>query len=355
MSSDKVAIPSLASISTPFPSVSSFPSVPSPKVSNIPKPAAKPPVKLTVVAPIITKTTVDIVEEMEDKSLHDITRSNVENELLQAGYIVINKIVVRSENGIKKLQYIKATNNKGQKVYILIDIASYMSPHPKDLIIREYNGSNTLPYSLKNGAYNNAVKDVTGVAFEYGSNSICTLIMDPTDLSIKETNYIFNEHKSVEDSYHHIITYPIIRLTEIKVNPKIILDNTHTVINRLRNAEEIYERTELIAQNDAIIKLNDAFNDFGKLCDDVAERLYDDLNKLEDWNEVYLHDPPHEDEYKERFGKLQLNLIKRNEDVVNLIRIMKKVTNERKKIEMITKDINDLILFCQKEYADILI
>lgn len=365
MSTDKVTVPSLAPISSPVssfplsPSPSSFPSIPSPKISAIPKPATKPLPKtintISTITPTITvKPVIDIIEEMQDKDLSEITNSNIENELAKLGYLVINKIVVLSENGNKKLQYIKAINKKGQKVYILIDIISYMSVHPKDLMIRENSDSNCIPFSLKNGAYNSAVKDVSGVAFEYGSNSICTLIMDPGDLSIKEKNYTFNEQKFCRERHEYIMIYPIIRLSEIKVNPKIILDNTHIVINRLRNAEELYERNELTAQRESITKLDNAFADFATLCDDVADKLYSDLNQLEDWNEVYINDPPYEDEYKERFIKLQVNLIKRNDDATNLIKIMKKVADERKKIDAITTNINEIINYCQKEFSDLI-
>lgn len=358
MSVDKVAIPSLAPVSSPI--LPSFPSIPSPKISTIPKPAKASKIistgKIPTIAkiPPVNKLEIEIIEEVKDKNLHDLAGHNIENELSKAGYIVINKIVVRSENGSKKLQFVKAANNKGQKVYILIDVTSYMSVHANDLIIRENSASNSIPYSYKNGIYNSAVKDVAGVAFEYGSNSICTLILDPNDLNVKETNYTVNEHNFCDEKHDHIVTYPIIRLTEIKINPKIILNNTHIVINRLRNNEELYERNELAAQKQSIVNLENAFNDIANLFDDVADKLYNNLNQLEDWNDVYIKDPPYEDEYKERFVKLQFNLIKRNDDAINLIHIMKRVADERKKIDAITHNINEYISYCQKEFSDLL-
>lgn len=353
MSLDKVPVPSLAPItSSSSPStLSSFPSFPSPKVSTIPKPAPKPAARTISTMPIV-KGNITIIEDVKDKNLYDVVTLNIENELMKSGYAAINKIVIHSENGSKTLRYVKAINKKGQKVYILIDTHTHMAINPKDLIIKENNISNSLPFSLKNGMYNCADKDVTGVALEYGSNSICTLMMDPIDLKIKEKNYIINDKQTINEKCDHVVSYPIIRLTEIKVNPKIIIDNTHIVINRLRNAEEIYAKNEIVAQNESINKLANAFTDFGNLCEDVADKLYDDLNKLEGWNETYLRDPPNEDEYKERFAKLQLNLAKRNDDINNLMRIMKIVASKRSQIESIANDINEIIEYCQREFPD---
>lgn len=352
MSFDKVAIPSLAPVSSPV--LPSFSSIPSPKISTIPKPAKPVKIPSIVKNPSINKLNIEIIEEAKDKNLHDLTAHNIENELSRAGYVVFNKIVVRFENGSKKLQFVKAANNKGQKVYILVDVTSYMSVHANDLIIRENSASNCIPYSYKNGIYNSAVKDVTGVAFEYGSNSICTLILNPDDLNVKETNYTINEKDFCDEKHYHIVAYPIIRLTEIKINPKIILDNTNVVINRIRNNETLYERNELEAQKQSIINLENAFNDIANLFDDVADKLESNFKQLEDWKEIYIKDPPDEDEYKERFVKLQLKLIKRNEDAINLIHIMKQVAEERKKIDAITHNIEEYIRFCQKEFFELM-
>jgi len=250
---------------------------------------------------------------------------NIENELHKLEYSVISKIFTQ------KLKFLKAINNKGQKVYIYIDVQEYSSITDYDIMIIE-NDVNSLSYSIKNGAYNCVGTDVTGVVFEYGINSICTIIRGENDLKFNETNYVFNyKNQSHNLSFEGcVITYPIIKLSELRVNSDIILCNTDIVTRRLRNAEDSYERQELAKTDSTLEQLNEALCNFKETCNNSTRKLICSIEHLKNLQEQQCNE------------ELQNDLIKSNDNIVKLICVMKKVASKRKEMEKITYEIKEL-------------
>lgn len=281
-----------------------------------------------------------------------ISNSSLENELFTKGYTPISKIVVKNETGDKHAQYIKATNKNGQKVYILIDVPGYTTAKSTDLTMLENPNIETIPHSLKSGAYDCAGKDVCGVAFECGSNSVCTLVRDGDDLTPKESNFVFldNSKNSNENS---IMSYPIIRLSEIKVNPELILKNSDNVIIRLRNAAYSKSLQELASVEDSINKLNDSFLQFNLLREDAAKKLNSTITQLKKWNLDYMKTPPQTDHDKEKYRILKHNLSLRNDNVELLLRLTKKVSDIKSQIDEAAEKIYALTEFASNEFADV--
>jgi hypothetical protein len=287
-----------------------------------------------------------------------IANSSLENELLNAGYAPLSKIVIRSDNGDKRTQYIKAINKKGQKVFILIDVNGYTTARSTDLTLIEAHSASIVPYSLKTGAYNCAGKDVCGVAFECGSDAVCVLSRGPKDLTPKESTFVFVEQHAPEaagliESEGSIMTYPVIRLSEIRANPVLVLANTDVVTRRLRNTAYASELQELSVTQQSISKLNDAFIRFNRIRENAAVKLNKTLTQLEQWNDIYMQNPPTTDDAKDRYRQLQYNLAQRNEGISTLLRSMKKVADKHIEIDAITKDINEITDYCEKEFANV--
>jgi hypothetical protein len=322
--------------------------------------SSSPDVKITpLISNISMRPTVEITNrEFEIKDYQGIiAKSSIENELLNNGYTPLSKIVVRAESGDKRTQYIKAINKKGQKVYILIDTNGYTTTQSCDITFVEVHGANIVPYSLKTGAYNCAGRDVCGVAFERGSDAICILSRSPQDLTPKETTFFFVEQHTPTDvgieSEENIMTYPVIRFSEIRTNPSLMLANTDLVTRRLRNSSYTAELKELSNMQQSIDKLNTAFVRFNQMCENAARNLNRTLSQLEQWNDIYMSNPPSTDETKDRYRKLQYNLIQRNEGILTLLRSMGKVTDKRAEIDAITREINDITDFDDKEFANV--
>jgi hypothetical protein len=305
------------------------------------------------------KPTAEIMnEEFQVKDYQGIiANSSLENELLNAGYAPLSKIVIRSDNGEKRTQYIKAINKKGQKVFILVDVSGYTTARSSDLTLIEAHSASIVPYSLKTGAYNCAGKDVCGVAFECGSDAVCVLARGSQDLTPKEANFVFVEqHASAAatiESEGTIMTYPVIRLSEIRANPTLVLTNTDIVTRRLRNSTYLADVQELLMAQESISKLNAAFANFNAMREDAAIRLNRTLSELELYNDMYIANPPTTDEIKDRYRKVQYNLAQRNDGITTLLTTMKKVADTYLEIDVITNKIKDITDYCEREFRNV--
>lgn len=284
-----------------------------------------------------------------------VSKASIENELINAGYAPLSKIVIQGEGGEKRTEYIKAVNMMGQKVFIYIDANGYTTVKANDLTLISPQNASVVPYSIKTGAYNCAGKDVCGVAFECGSDAVCVLARAPNDLTPKESNFVFEE-KSGETAVFEegsIMTYPVVRLSEIRANPNLVLQNSDTVTRRLRNTVYTSLLQELATTQKSIEKLNESFLMFDKMRADAATKLNTTLTQLEQWNAVYMSNPPNSDEAKDRYRMLQFNLSLRNENIALLLRSMMKVSELTSGINSITKQITDIIEVGDKEFANI--
>lgn len=286
-----------------------------------------------------------------------IANSSLEQELLNAGYGPVSKIVVRAPNGDHRTQYIKAINKMGQSVFVLIDEQGYAAARSTDLTLIESNSASVVPYSLKTGAYNCAGKDVCGVAFECGSDNICVMSHGSDDLTPKEANFVFVEQAAPSaatlESDGSIMSYPVVRLSEIRANPDLVLANTDAVTRRLRNTAYAAELEELGKLQQSINQLNTNYIEFAQLQTGVAKRLTASLSQLEAYNKGYMANPPATDDAKNRYRLVQFNLTRRNQDIATLLRLVKRVADARIEIDAIAKDIAEMKEFGDKEFAQI--
>jgi hypothetical protein len=329
---------------------------------SIPTPVTRkvtPAASLEMSSPLLSRPTVEINNSgFEIKNYQGIiANSSLENELLDAGYAPLSKIVIRAEGGDKRTQYIKAINKKGQKVFVLVDVNGYTTARATDLTLVEAHSASIVPYSLKTGAYNCAGKDVCGVAFECGSDAVCVLSRGSNDLTPKEANFVFVEQAAPAaatlESEGSIMTYPVIRLSEIRANPDLVLINTDIVTRRLRNTAYTSELQELVTLRQSIDELNMSFNRFNLMREDAARKLNQTLSQLEQWNDQYIANPPTSDVGKDRYRRLQFNLASRNEGIATLLRSMKKVADLHVNIDVITKEINDITDYDEKEFMNV--
>jgi len=273
--------------------------IPKPKSSKIVVPKESSPVIIT-----------------QEQTLHN----DVNNKLQELGYLVIHKI------SSPKHKFLKVINRKGQKVYIYTDNPLGFTEY--DIMMIE-SDNNPLSHSIKNGAYKCVGIDVSGVLFEYGINSICTIMRGENDLKFNETNYVLHNNTQTHPFEGSVITYPIINLNDLLVNPDIILLNTDVVTRRLRNTEDSYERQELTRMDVSLEQFNESLYNFKEICNNSTHKLMlfrEQINNIEG-------------QYNE---DLQRDLIKSNDDIIKLICVMRKVASKRREMENITHEIEEL-------------
>lgn len=290
-----------------------------------PFPVSKTPVPIKKVK--LVKGSIEIPQPkiiLEEIQAND-NIADLENELKEFGYHVINKIAT------PKLYFFKAANKKGQKVYIYIDTLEI--PKNNDVILIDDN-NNLLSHSIKHGAYNCSGTDATGIVFEYGTNSICTIMRAENELKFAEKNYLFNHNSKSHNLTFDgcVITYPIIKLSEIRVNPDLVLCNTDLVTRRLRNTEDSYERQELAYTDCALDQLNEALCVFKQTCNNSTHKLMTNIQHLRQCPEPSY-----------------IDLVKSNDDIIKLICIMKKVASKKKDIERLTYEIEELTQYLSSQ------
>lgn len=288
-----------------------------------------------------------------------ISGASLENELMHAGYTPLSKIVVKTDAGDKRTQFIKGINRNGQKVFIEVDVHGYTTARTTDLTLIESHSVSIVPYSLKVGAFDCVSKEVSGVAFECGSDAVCVLKREGSNTTEpKESNFVFVEQHApaaaiLDEGPGSIMSYPVIRLSEIRANPELVVCNTDTVTRRLRNEAYKTLLAELVCAQQSIQHLNEAFVGFNCAREEYAGKLNCTLTTLEGYNRDYLKCPPTTDEAKEKFRLLQFNITQRNGGIETLLRCIKKIADKKAAIETLAHEIKELTEFCHREFATV--
>ncbi len=286
-----------------------------------------------------------------------LARSNIERELINNGYSPLNRISIYNDstNEIDR-QYIKSINSIGQPVYILIDNDGYAPSYDDDISLMETKTVNNIPYSFKTGAYACTDFNVCGIAFECGPDSVCILLRDENEIDPKEYNYISingaeNDMDKLTDDV--LTPYPVIRLSEIRENPDLILSNSNTVTRRLRNRLYSTYLNELDETQKSIDALDVSFHRFADVISNVSEKLNRTVSQLEEWNNFYLSHPPTTDIEKDKYRKIRYNLIQRNHGILYLLRVMNRIVDINSIISSVVNDIDTLTSVTQNQFKDI--
>lgn len=293
--------------------------------------------------------------KLETKGYQDVViGSSLENELGRGNYTSLGKIIVKNSGSEDNIQYVKAVNQKGKKLYIIIDSGDkYISSNSSDLIYMQPSSiDNIIPYSLKMGAFTCVGAETSGVAFECGTDSICIMMRGTNDIAPKEHNFTALDNAIPYDS-SKIIPYPMVRLSEIIINPQLTLQNTDVVTKRLRNGSYAKLSNDLVEEGKIINDLSTAFDKFDNLRKLYASKLSETSKQLEAWNDMYMQNPASTDDNKDKFQKIQYNLIQRNEGIVSLLQSMDIVSNRTNEIKKIVGVITAVTEKCEKDFVSL--
>lgn len=305
--------------------------------------------------PLPLPSSIEIIPT--DFPIHDyksiLDNVSIEKELLTYEYTPLHKIVT-STGSNNKIQFIKALNSLGQKVYIYVDINGFIPIENTDIALIESSSPVSISYSMKTGAYNCVQHEVCGVAFECGSDSVCTLTRLGNDITPVENNYTFSDPSSIKsDNNVSIMSIPIILLSEIRANPDLVLSNTDIVTRRLRNATYQTLLQDLAITEQAISNLHSSIELFQQRSNDIVCILSNKLLQYKNWNNAYITNPPQTDEFKEKHKLLRAAMARRNDEVTTILRIMRKIADKRDLITSLSSDINEISDFCASEFSNV--
>lgn len=288
-----------------------------------------------------------------------VSQDSIEHDLAKLQYIVTAKVLIDSGNG-PEARYLETINPRGKKVFIELDNEGFIAVTPNDLTLHEGKMATVIPYSVKVGALECAGLDVCGIAFVC-DNGICTLSSDyANDNKQVETNFIYTENPEIEVKSDgaarladRITPYPIVRLSELRRKPDVVLKNVDEVTRRIRNTAYAGCISDLKASEDAIEKLQATFAEFKKAQLDVSSRLTNSLKELEKVNEQYIHTPPVTDTQIKNHQLMITNFKKRHELAVDLLYTCKRVGKIRDEINSITQQLKEATSSLKKEFSGV--
>lgn len=297
-----------------------------------------------------TPEVIEVEEIVEDVEL--------ENELLSYGYIPLSTIIIKNDQGEFMSKYIKAVNNMGQKNYILIDTDTKRNVLA-DLTLIDNKEGNVLPYSLKAGAIKISGMDTAGLAIECNEN-ICmlsnTINEEDDNISITESNFTFSEEKSnmsVAENYGCHMSYPVIKLSEIRVNNKLVIEGANLVTRKLRNASYNMYLEDMKNTITSIKDLENSHNTLLNLFEENALNLNESLEQLEIWNNYYIENKPDKECEIKKQNMITHNMRIRNDYIGYLICGMNRASSQINEINKLNNNVKEYIEFFNDQFKNL--
>lgn len=275
---------------------------------------------------------------------------NVEQELIRSNYKPYDKVLFLNPEGQTEAKYIKAINELGQRVFIELDTDGYVSIPEGSIAMQVSRETKFLPASLKHGVMQCSGTNIAGVAFEC-TEGICTLTRNVNTLEPNEENFMYASGPSGKIASP--ITYPIIRLSEIQANPRLILRNTDEALRRLRNttfrhAQEEFAKTQKLSQN-----ITNAIDQFYQKILAATQSLAKSIDELEGYNKVYLEHAPIEPGQKQNAQAIMDNLLVRHDKMADLIRVLEAVSEQRSQMQAHLETLTAYSNYVEKNFTQL--
>lgn len=300
--------------------------------------------------------------------------ASIENELLRSGFVPKDKIITTDDTGERHARFIKVISRMGQSALVEIDIEGYMVVQPKDQKVVASKAVSQIPYSVKMGTYDCAKTDVCGVAFVC-EKDICVLNNDPTGRGPQEKNFVYVDHEAEGQSGKgqgnkaviisgNPVAYPIIRMSEVRANPTVCIKAINEATRRIRNAAYKASHEDLVRLDNTIHDLDKEYHTFKAYRDHAVKGLMASIQQLEQFNNVYVANPPTCDDHlhtngdpngseREKHRRVIANLRARHERVIDLLRVSEEVAMKRDKIAKLAQEFASASCYLKKEFADL--
>ena len=272
------------------------------------------------------------------------SEENVEETLIKSGYVPVDKVLTKDDNGMLMCSYLKAMDATGRGVFVDLDCEGKVDVDPSQMKVSELSDATIVPLSVKMGTYDCAKNDVCGVAFDCGENGICTMSRSDASMEPKEAVFShtklspdFEGHKEHGMLSNHPVSYPIVSMTAIKKYPKRVECSIKDAHDRMRNVafgQSLHDTKALVDSSKDLhneVLRHQANHEF------IASGLNKSIADLEGHHENYRGSDLADD--KKTLRSIHYNLRKRHDMTVDHLRFNEAINSRLERIRELTAEI----------------
>ena len=274
-----------------------------------------------IVIPSINASGTPIV--LPSATITSETRT-IEENLAEKGYIVTDKIFVRTPPSGIVPQYMKAKNNFGQTVFIELDSEGDVVYESENQTMVVSQNASMVPVSKQIGIYECSLSGgACGVAFDC-EGEVCTLTKSidspnqPTRLVLTTTTKPTEKSLSLSGSP---IAYPVVRYSDImsdQLSTAAAIEKSTSSISNARYQECKEDWNDF---RKATAEMNAAAGEFSRASDMILNRVASDMRTLKSYRAFYVQSPPKTELAEAKFQSVVYNINNRHESLIALFAI----------------------------------
>lgn len=280
-------------------------------------------------------------------------QQDIEKSLLDKGFISTEKILTKDDNGHVVCHFIKARDKVGHSFYIELDTTcddgmGFLTVSDNDTILTQTNEASVIPYSLKVGSFEASSNDLYGVGFEC-DDSVC--IMSRKDNSLDPVETVFTRTKNTDNDMgiqnNHPVPFPVVKMTEILVNPSVVQEKISISHNRMRNVavNSCIKDVEIMKHN--LTNLDKEVHRFDEISTKVSNTLSHTIDELETMHQKFEKRGVRNPEEEQKKKSIQFNLNKRHDLFTDHIALCHSMRERSAKIAALVEEIKSLNNFAE--------
>ena len=278
---------------------------------------------------------------------------DIEKALLDRGFIATEKILTKDDQGNVICHFIKVRDKLGHAAYVELDTTSsngmgFLTVSENDEVFTKSNEASVIPYSLKVGSFEASNNDLYGVGFEC-DNSIC--VMSRKDNSLDPMETVFTHTKGSDNDMgiqdHHPIPFPVVKMTEILSNSKVVEKNIACSHNRMRNVAFNSCSKDVENMKRRLSDLENEIHKFDSISKEVSSSLSCSINDLENMHSSYEKRGVKCQKDTENIRAIRFNLNKRADLLNDYMAMCHSMRDRSEKISVLSEELRQLNEFAQ--------
>jgi len=274
---------------------------------------------------------------------------DIEQALLQKGFISTERILTRDDDGNISCQFIKARDNLGHSLYVELDTTcsdgfGYLAVSPSDKLLSVSSEASVIPYSLKVGSFEASTSDLYGVGFECDGQ---TCIMARKDNSLNPVETVFSVSKNNSEQpfgiqQHHPVPFPIVKMSEILAFPDQVHKNVRSGHARMRNIAFESSMKDVKQMKHHVSELHSEVQKFDELASSISNGLTQTIGQLEEYHRIFENRGIRNPDEAEKMASIRFNLGKRNELLIDYISLCHSMRDRSDKVALLSSEIRDI-------------